>query len=191
MDVPSVATLRMASPNMDFDQRRSTSRSHSPTSTESIQSHTPMAMAIPNMRCEEAPPPLPPPRYNDDLARGIDLAWNWGNGHELGGSCKLAPVKPGSSLFGGYMGSRAGRDNEADDDFQGMEIDRDFDRRGSTVSTIRSPSQAEIHTVRTIQNGIRRPSSPAANQRSVTTSFFSPALWHSLSRSGTARESIY
>jgi len=179
---------------MDFDQRRSTSRSQSPTSPESIQSHTPMAMTIPNTRFEEAPPPLPPPRFIEDLARGIDLAWSLGNGHELGGSRKLAPIKPGSSLFGGYKNSRVGRDNEADDDFHGMEIDQDFERRGSTVSTIRSPSQAEINTARTIQNGIRRPSSPVTpttNQRSVTTSFFSPAQWHSLPKSGTARESIY
>lgn len=47
-----------------------------------------------------APPPLPPPRFIEDLAQGHDSGWKWGNAFES--KPTLAPIKPSSSLFGGH-----------------------------------------------------------------------------------------
>lgn len=168
MDLPFGLPRRIPSPNKSFLPRCSTSRSNSQTLTESSHSHTPMAMTISNTRHDDAPPPLPPPRFNDDLANGVDLAWTWGNRHDKESSRKLAPIKPGSSLFGGYMHSRSSTKCGDGEDFDGMNLDDVVDRRGSTVSTIRSPSQPEIEVGRHTLNGVRRPPSPAAslaNQR--------------------------
>ncbi|EER26099.1 C2H2 type zinc finger containing protein [Coccidioides posadasii C735 delta SOWgp] len=57
-------------------------------------------MAIPNSNEPLAPPPLPPPRFIEDLAQGHDSGWKWGNSFE--GKPTLAPIKPTSSLFGGH-----------------------------------------------------------------------------------------
>lgn len=98
-------------------------------------------MPIPNSRGEEAPPPLPPPRYLEDLDNGHDSGWTWANSLARGdgfGQRTLAPIKRGSSLYGGYMRGRMdGTDNP-------MAGDDDHDRRGSTVSTIKSPSEADV-----------------------------------------------
>ncbi|KAI2381021.1 hypothetical protein LOY97_006798, partial [Ophidiomyces ophidiicola] len=51
-----------------------------------------------------APPPLPPPRYIEDLAHGHDSGWKWGNSFE--GKPTLAPIKASSSLFGGSAHAR-------------------------------------------------------------------------------------
>jgi hypothetical protein len=121
----------------------------------------------------EAPPPLPPPRYIDGLARGSDLSWELQNqGEEFGLHRKLAPIKQSSSLFGGYMVTRSGSGVREDDDegVDMMDLDDEYDRKGST-STIRSPSQAELDTaslaVGRMQSLTRRSTSPlaASNQR--------------------------
>ncbi|CAG5182161.1 uncharacterized protein ALTATR162_LOCUS10022 [Alternaria atra] len=57
---------------------------------------------------EEPPPPLPPPRHID-LRSGQDPGWQWGNTNSprdtgFGGN-RLATVRPGSSLYGGAIGS--------------------------------------------------------------------------------------
>ncbi|EQL28507.1 hypothetical protein BDFG_08756 [Blastomyces dermatitidis ATCC 26199] len=66
-------------------------------------STSPSPMAIPNAKGPVAPPPLPPPRYIEDLAIGHDSGWKWGNSFEEGGFGKptLPPIKPSSSLVGG------------------------------------------------------------------------------------------
>ncbi|OJD21885.1 hypothetical protein ACJ73_06772 [Blastomyces percursus] len=66
-------------------------------------STSPGPMAIPNAKEPVAPPPLPPPRYIEDLAIGHDSGWKWGNSFEEGGFGKptLPPIKPSSSLLGG------------------------------------------------------------------------------------------
>jgi hypothetical protein len=134
-----------------------------------------MGMSIPNIRYVDAPPPLPPPQYNEDLAHGNDLSWDLQNrGEEFGPHSKLAPIKQTSSLFGGYMApirrNSGGRHGDDDEGIDMMEMDGDYDRKGS-ISTIRSPSQAELDTaslaVGRMQTLTRRPTSPlaAANQR--------------------------
>ncbi|KAF2013798.1 hypothetical protein BU24DRAFT_349564 [Aaosphaeria arxii CBS 175.79] len=84
------------------------------------------AMAIPRAR-EEVPPPLPPPRYIDDLNEGQDPGWKWGNRNNssIGGS---ASVKDGSSLRGGAsVGITAHRARE-------LSISRSPDDMGSPES---------------------------------------------------------
>lgn len=160
---PSVSSMRIPTRPPPVDRRPNTSRSTSYTSTTSAQS-----MAIPGVQLDEAPPPLPPPRYNEELDRGIDVSWSWQNSESFNGKSKLAPIKPGSSLYGGYMHGRGNTRRSPDDDE--MDVD-DWDRRGSTVSTIRSPSQADLgaggggaHA--SIPSLIRRPPSPTpSNQR--------------------------
>lgn len=87
--------------------RPTTSRTSSFNSTASSHSRDPMP--IPGRVLDEPPPPLPPPQYNEELDRGIDAAWTWSNSHgrHQGSMRELAPIKPGSSLFGGYMQDRA------------------------------------------------------------------------------------
>ncbi|EXJ62968.1 hypothetical protein A1O7_03412 [Cladophialophora yegresii CBS 114405] len=148
---------------------RSTSRSNSQTSDDPFQPRQPIV--IPGIRFDDVPPPLPPPAFNDDLANGVDLAWNWANSHPFEGQRQLAPIKPGSSLHGSFVRSRNslphGRDDDNDNDDDDMSIDDDkYPRRSSNVSTVRSPSQAEMRFGGSVPAGRRKPPSPnLANQR--------------------------
>ncbi|KAK2793543.1 hypothetical protein FQN52_001129 [Onygenales sp. PD_12] len=91
--------------NSSQDRRRpSSSKSSSARNFSARPFRTPQGpMAIPNANEPLAPPPLPPPRYIEDLANGHDSGWKWGNSFEDGefGKTKLAPIKPSSSLLGG------------------------------------------------------------------------------------------
>lgn len=121
-------------------------------------------MAIPGAPIDEPPPPLPPPRFNEELDRGIDVAWAWQNSEMYVDKSKLAPIKPSSSLYGGYMHARGDtRRTSGQDD---IEMDMDWDRRGSSVSTIRSPSHTDISagaSMPVVPSVVRRPPSPSAN----------------------------
>ena len=165
------------------DTRSPGSRSDSQTSSSSHSSRAPMT--IPHNRPAEAPPPLPPPRFIEDLANGHDLGWRWGNAGRDGGFGKLAPIKQSSSLHGGYR--RPPVDPSRDEDAtEEMDIDGDFHRRGSTVSTIRSPSHSEVFpgSLGYIHSGGKRTPSPSAvsNQRLAHSPFLNPVA----SRSGLA-----
>ncbi|KAK5374814.1 hypothetical protein LTR20_001105 [Exophiala xenobiotica] len=141
----------------------STSRSNSNSSDEDSR-RAQDGLRIPGARFDEPPPPLPPPRYNEELAQGIDVAWSWGNSDPFNSARRLAPIKLGSSLYGGYMDTSRNSDRSRDTDDMDLDDD-DFARRGSTVSTIRSPSQADIRVGAHIPV-IRKQSSPTlANQR--------------------------
>jgi hypothetical protein len=168
MDIPRIASpssSRVLEQMAYHERRQSASRSDS----HSASSHTTRApMTIPHNRPAEAPPPLPPPRFIEDLANGHDLGWRWGNSVVDGRFGKLAPIKQSSSLNGGYRRPPmdTSHDEEAMDE---MDVDGDFDRRGSTVSTIRSPSHPEVFpgSLGYIQSGGKRTPSPSAasNQR--------------------------
>ncbi|KAI4138834.1 MAG: hypothetical protein L6R39_006583 [Caloplaca ligustica] len=92
-------------------------------------------MTVPNARSDEqfAPPPLPPPRYLEDLAAGSDPGWNWGNTPNHGG-------------FGGNFGSsrsscssmRGSWDQRMED--EGFPERPDYSRRGSSNATVKSPA---------------------------------------------------
>ncbi|KAL6245233.1 hypothetical protein RBB50_008008 [Rhinocladiella similis] len=157
---PAASAARTLSYRQQTSACGSTSRSNSNTSEEDSHRNR-EGLRIPGACFDEPPPPLPPPRYNEELAQGIDVAWSWGNSDPFNSTRRLAPIKPGSSLHGGYMDARRSRDAD------GMDLDDDFARRGSTVSTIRSPSQANIHLPGPpVPPIIRKQSSPIpTNQR--------------------------
>ncbi|KAH0846819.1 C2H2 finger domain protein [Fonsecaea pedrosoi] len=136
---------------------RSTSRSNSQTSEDSLQPRE--AMVIPGARFNDVPPPLPPPRYNNELAQGVDVAWKWANGEPFETQRHLAPIKPGSSLYGGYLDSRTNLGRAQDPDEMDLDDD-DFTRRSSNVSTVRSPSHADIRLAGSVPALIRKPPSP-------------------------------
>lgn len=149
---------------------RPVSRSNSHASQESLH-HPRGAMTIPGARFDDAPPPLPPPRFNQELAQGIDVAWSWGNSNPFNQHKRqLAPINPGSSLYGSYLDSMRHPAGRRDPDNMDLDNDDDdYDRRGSTVSTIRSPSQAELRMGGHIPSLTRKPPSPAPlNQRLVS-----------------------
>lgn len=128
-------------------------------------------MVIPGARFDDAPPPLPPPRYNEELAQGIDVAWSWGNSDPFHHKRRLAPIKPSSSLYGGYLDSKtlSSRTRDTHEMDLDNEDEHDYMRRGSNVSTVRSPSQAEIRLGGHVPTLIRKPPSPTpANQRLVS-----------------------
>ena len=161
--------IRIPGQNMDHERRRGSSGSgSSQTSTDSAR--PPAPMSIPNIRYVAAPPALPPPQYIEDLAQGHDLSWELQNrGEEYGQQRKLAPIKLGSSLYGGYMApiGRSGSGGSHGDD-EGIDmtgVDSDYDRKDST-STVRSPSQAELDTaslaIGRMQSLTGRPTSPLA-----------------------------
>ncbi|RMD43096.1 hypothetical protein DV735_g2001, partial [Chaetothyriales sp. CBS 134920] len=102
-------------------------------------------MAIPGVRTEEPPPPLPPPRYNEELERGVDAAWAWQNRDRYGsaGHNSLAPVKPSSSLYGGYLQPRAHTHfcPEPDEmDVDDWDHRRSASRNGSIPGLVRRPA---------------------------------------------------
>ncbi|OAL37731.1 hypothetical protein AYO20_02908 [Fonsecaea nubica] len=136
---------------------RSTSRSNSQTSEDSLQPRE--AMVIPGARFNDVPPPLPPPRYNNELAQGVDVAWKWANGETFETQRHLAPIKPGSSLYGGYLDSRTNLGRAQDPDEMDLDDD-DYTRRSSNVSTVRSPSHADIRLAGSVPALIRKPPSP-------------------------------
>jgi hypothetical protein len=134
-------------------------------------------MPIPNARADPAPPPLPPPRFIEALARGHDVAWQLANQGLKGGfpqKSQLAPIKQGSSLHGGYLqrlntSSKSG--DLADDE------DDESDRKSSMVSTIRSNSQSDIQMgfLGAAEDDRQNATSPSfiANQRYVSLLFVS------------------
>ncbi|KKZ60257.1 hypothetical protein EMCG_05014 [[Emmonsia] crescens] len=87
-----------------YDRRRSSaSKSAGRNLSFRSLSSSPRPMAIPHAKEPLAPPPLPPPRYIEDLAIGHDSGWKWGNSFEEGefGKPTLPPIKASSSLVGG------------------------------------------------------------------------------------------
>ncbi|WEW55511.1 hypothetical protein PRK78_000942 [Emydomyces testavorans] len=88
-------------------------------------------MAISGSNEPLAPPPLPPPRFIEDLAQGHDSGWKWGNSFE--GKPTLAPIKPTSSLFGGHSRPPLVRRDET------FSFTEEF-KRGETMSAATSPS---------------------------------------------------
>lgn len=60
-------------------------------------------MAIPGATTYSVPPPLPPPRYIEDLDAGVDISWTLQNEGAVDGRNTFIPVKPGSSLLGSLL----------------------------------------------------------------------------------------
>lgn len=95
----------------------------------------PAPMAIPNIRHEEPPPPLPPPRFVDTIAAGSDPGWAWGNdphGGQFGKS--KSSLTEGSSFpksWSSDMGTKTVPDRP------------EYRRRESSKSTFRSLTDSE------------------------------------------------
>lgn len=170
MEIHRPSTSMRIPPRPSYDARRPpNSRNSSFTSTTSSRSRDPMP--IPGASVDIPPPPLPPPRYNEELERGIDTAWTWSNG---GMNRELAPIKPGSSLYGGYLQDESNTRRSSGSDE--MDLD-DCDRRRSHASTARTPSSSHVflgaggpvsHSAAGIPSLVRRPASPnPSNQRLV------------------------
>ncbi|KAF2709306.1 hypothetical protein K504DRAFT_476657 [Pleomassaria siparia CBS 279.74] len=119
-------------------------------------------MAIPRAR-EEAPPPLPPPRYIGELRQGQDPGWQWGNNNSPNdgfGGTRMATVKPGSSLLGGAASGEAhARDNSADsavfrgrehstsrslDEMSSADSDEDRGKSRSSLANYRFTSERQL-----------------------------------------------
>lgn len=182
MDIHRIPTHAVRNPSYRNDAAtprspRTTSRSNSQASDDAV--HPRGAMTIPGARFDDAPPPLPPPRFNQELAHGIDVAWSWGNSNPFDYNKKhLAPIQPGSSLYGSYREAhRPSISLRRPDD---MDLDDEEDhRRGSTVSTLRSPSPAESKLGGHIPSLIRKPPSPTTlNQRLVSHPLICPGPLH-------------
>lgn len=91
------------------DRFRNSSRSSSYSSLSSPATAS-GPMSIPNAR-DPVPPPLPPPRHLADIAsggnNGPDIAWQWGNSHQLNGWGSISSVAPGSSLYGNSFAKKS------------------------------------------------------------------------------------
>lgn len=120
-------------------------------------------MNIPNARHDEAPPPLPPPRFIDDIAAGGDPGWQWGNTpSSCGGFGKSGgSVRSGSSLHGTWDQRM---ENERHSERPG------YARRGNSSSTVRSR--------------------PDSDRRHDFSSRFIDEGYHSLSGSSLANQSV-
>lgn len=171
MDIPRLSSppsIRVYDPNPGFERRYS--RTSTQTSPSSFSSRG--SMPIPNARSDPAPPPLPPPPFIEDLARGHDTGWKFANEDQQGAfrNSTLAPIKQGSSLRGGYMQPRLNTNPKSDDQPEVWQADA-LGRKSSTVSTIRCNSQPDIQmgSVGAAEEDRQKPTSPSspANQRYV------------------------
>ncbi|KAM5435750.1 hypothetical protein MferCBS31731_006199 [Microsporum ferrugineum] len=135
MDLPLTSTPSILVSDSTAEQQPgrhsySTSRQHTIWQRSHRDSAPPSPpygpMAIPRSEETIAPPPLPPPRFIEELANGHDSGWRWGNTFHPGGTgagaaverdpkdasvgrdaaagtgTMLPPINPGSSLFGGH-----------------------------------------------------------------------------------------
>lgn len=71
---PSSASFPIHDHNRYHSRRSSSSRSAGRPFPS-----LPAPMAVPNIRHDDPPPPLPPPRFVDAIAAGSDPGWAWGN----------------------------------------------------------------------------------------------------------------
>lgn len=124
--VTSPPSNRVHDHNANHGRRRSTSRS-----AAMPFSRAPVPLAIPNTRYDPAPPPLPPPRYIDEIAAGSDPGWAWGNDPKGGSFGKARESTMPTATFPKSWGKTMGE----------RPLDQpEFRRRESSTSTVRSPA---------------------------------------------------
>ena len=111
--------------NANHGRRRSTSRSAAMPFSRAP------ALAIPGARFDPAPPPLPPPRYIDEIAAGSDPGWAWGNDPKGGNFGKAKESAMPMSNFPKSWGKNTVE--------RPLDVP-DFRRRESSTSTVRSPT---------------------------------------------------
>ena len=125
--VTSPPSIRIHDHNANHGRRRSTSRSGAMPF-----SRAPAPLAIPKASYDiNPPPPLPPPRYIDEIAAGNDPGWEWGNDPKEGTFGKARDSAMPTSNFPKSWGKN----------MPNRPLERpDFRRRESSSSTVRSPS---------------------------------------------------
>ncbi|MCJ1392232.1 hypothetical protein MMC18_005099 [Xylographa bjoerkii] len=138
---PRVSSPRIPAPENShaYGPHRFSSRTSSYSSPNASQPFpTPAApVSIPNSWENPAPPPLPPPRFIEDIAMGRDPGWQWGNSGGRGEFAnKFGAVSPGSSISQGSWNLRKESEMGSDDSGEA--------RRDSSTSTIRSPSRTDF-----------------------------------------------
>lgn len=125
--VTSPPSISIHDHNASHGRRRSTSR---PTAMPF--SRAPVPLAIPNARYDQAPPPLPPPRYIDQVTAGSDPGWAWGNDPKGGDFGKARESARPMSNYPKSWGKTMEEDRPAWDQPESR-------RRESSTSTVRSP----------------------------------------------------
>ena len=125
--VTSPPSILVHDQNASHGRRRSTSR---PTAMPF--SRAPGPLAIPNARYDPAPPPLPPPRYIDDITAGSDPGWAWGNDPKGGNFGKARESTRPMSTFPKSWGKNMKEERP---------LDRlEFKPRENSTSAVRSPT---------------------------------------------------
>ena len=153
-------TLAASQPH-NLERRRAISRSSCKIPTSSPPSQSSTAMAIPSVRQQEVPPPLPPPRWNGELAQGNDVSWQWGNTEQPEGFHRLPPISSTSSLYGGFSDPRRGSIGAASGHSVDMELHEDIaDRWDCSMSTGHSPSPLHSRLEDRPMTWAQRPTSP-------------------------------
>lgn len=128
----------------------STARSSSGTGQQGV------SMAIPGARVDHVPPALPPPRYNNDLDQGFDLAWKWQNEDIMSGQSKLAPIKPGSSLLGPSSRTQLPWDGDQD-----TRVESNVRHTQASIRAVTSPSICHLAAASSIPSLTARSPSPS------------------------------
>lgn len=150
-------------------RRPSTSRS----AGMPFSSRPPVPMAIPNSRHDRPPPPLPPPRFIDDLTAGSDPGWAWGNDRSGGFGQAMGTPTTGSNFPKSWT-------REMEDKRPAQPPERpQYMRRDSSTSTVRSPTDADRRHQDFSRHqdegyySLSGPRTSAMSQQSVYTLFFS------------------
>ena len=142
---------------------------HSPPNRSTIHSsstskgfaHSASPKPIPNSRMQSPPPPLPPPRFIEDLAVGRDQGWHWGNkvvSGAGGGQIGSGTVSPGSSIRSAWN-----RRSEID---EGIEDSEEY-RRGSAALRYKSPHEGDMYDYMHRDEGYSSLSGSSLFQKSV------------------------
>lgn len=167
--VTSPPSILVHEQNRNHDRRQSTTGS----AGMPFSSRPPVPMAIPNSRHDRVPPPLPPPRFIDDLAAGSDPGWAWAN-NSSGGFGRAG----GNTTAELNFPKSWNRETEGKRQAQPPERPQ-YIRRDSSTLTVRSPTEADRRHqdfARHQDEGyysLSGPRTSAMSQQLVSTLFFS------------------
>jgi hypothetical protein len=163
MDIHGARSVAIPISGPDFliRRRRSSSRSNSHSSPDSTSTSIRKPMSIPGRHFEDAPPPLPPPRFIQDLEDGHDIVQE--REQRQNKNSDLPPIKEGSSLLGGF--SKRSKHQEYGRHAINCEEDNSSShtRRGLTA-TIPPPTSTTTMSsaaVCSLPSVVRRPTSPS------------------------------
>ena len=142
---------------------------HSPPNRSTLHSsgtsktfaHSASPKPIPNSRMESPPPPLPPPRFIEDLAVGRDPGWHWGNTPVR--SARESEIGSGTVSLGSSLRSAWDRRSEID---EGIEDSEEY-RQGSSAPRYKSPHEGDMYDYMHRDEGYSSLSGSSLFQKSV------------------------